>query len=72
MDPILGEITLYKSEQDYRSHNLKQAEYIKMVNIMCIWGPSGRQEMMKNGIAFSLEINFQNETILMMGAHDRA
>ena len=43
-----------------------------MMNIICIWGPSGRQEMTKNGVEHSLEINFINETILLMGAHDRA
>ena len=69
-DPILGEIQMYKSELDFSKKSPK-VEQIKMQNILCIWGPSGRSEMKNNGVDHSMEINFRNETILLLGAHEK-
>ena len=38
---------------------------------MCAWGPSGRSDMTKFGIENSIELNFLNESIMMLGAYEK-
>ena len=46
--------------------------FIKMKQVMCAWGPSGRSNMTKYGIVNSIELNFLNESILMLGAYEKS
>ena len=46
--------------------------FIKMQQVMCAWGPSGRSDMTKYGIGNSIELNFLNESIMMLGAYEKS
>ena len=42
-----------------------------MRQIVCVWGPSARIEMRKHEISAAIEVNFYDESILLLGAHEK-
>ena len=71
LDPIQGDLTIFKKPSDYHNAKLKQAQVFKMRQVVCVWGPSARIEMRKHEIGSAIEINFYDESILLLGAHDK-
>lgn len=43
----------------------------KLKDVVCAWGPCDRIEMHKHDIGASIELNFYNESILLLGAHEK-
>ena len=72
LDPVHGDIVVFQRKEDYVESQVKSASFIKMKQIMCAWGPSGRSDMAKHGIENSIELNFLNESIMLLGAFDKA
>ena len=71
LDPIKGELIIFKKAADYASNKLKAAECFKLRQVVCAWGPSSRAEMRKLEIQASIELNLYDESILLLGAHEK-
>ena len=71
LDPIQGEFVIYKTAKDYTKgvKAAAKAPTFNMRQVLCAWGPSGRIEMRKHEIQQAIELNFYDESILMLGAH---
>ena len=72
LDPVHGELITFPNKEDYLDSQVKSAMFIKMKQVMCAWGPSGRSDMTKFGIKNSIELNFLNESILMLGSYEES
>lgn len=44
---------------------------LQLKQVVCAWGPSGRIEMRKHDVGASIELNFYDETIVLLGAHEK-
>lgn len=71
LDPVHGELIVFKTKDEYLDSQVDKAMFIKMAQVMCAWGPSGRSDMAKYGISNTIELNFINNSILMLGAYDK-
>ena len=71
LNPIQGELTVFKNAGDYRAAKMKNAAVFELTQVLCAWGPSGRIEMRRHQIAAAIELNFYDESILMFGAHEK-
>ena len=72
LDPVHGDIIVFPKKEEYLESQVKSAMFIKMKQIVCAWGPSGRSDMVRHGIENSIELNFLNESIMLLGAYDKA
>ena len=72
LDPVHGDIIVFPKKEEYLESQVKSAMFIKMKQIVCAWGPSGRSDMARHGIENSIELNFLNESIMLLGAYDKA
>mmetsp|Transcript_33508 Transcript_33508/g.44151 ORF Transcript_33508/g.44151 Transcript_33508/m.44151 type:complete len:120 (-) Transcript_33508:1855-2214(-) len=71
LDPILGDLKVFKTASDFRNQKMKQAQTYFLNKVVCAWGPSGRIEMRKHEIEVAIELNFYDESILLLGAHEK-
>ena len=71
LDPIIGDLKVFKNPSDYRNQKTKQAQILHLSEVVCAWGPSGRIEMRKHDIEAAIELNFLNESIVLLGAHEK-
>lgn len=69
LDPLHGDIGCFKKESDYKSTRSEKAVFIKLQHVLCIWGPSKRDEMRNVGL-HSIEMSFANESTLLLGAYE--
>ena len=70
LDPLSGDIGCFRKEADYKASRSDRAVFIKLQHMLCVWGPSNREEMKKANL-HSIELSFANESVLLLGAYDQ-